>query len=368
MRVGFVTQLLWSRYGLFWQKLFESLDAEIVFPTKEDTLKHLSRLNDVSFSSYSFKIAAAQALSLDDVDFLVVPDVNYGGSSLKGSGQDPWIADFPETLQQTFGALPKVIVAPANAQPNITEFEAMLVDQIYNLVDAGVMRRAWGSRKSLLKVKKIKRDQAAEQRAQSAVLGQAWYFNQVSLIERLNKKVETLDATIVVEAAIETTTDSVIGSVDSGEDSKAETPIVAEDNAVTEEATDEKDEKADVTKLPLLQTNLDPAMLRQQAGGLANDLLASDQEILGASRYVGHKGNIKKLYLVVDSESGADAQLLRRIEKQTHKAVESIILQEHFSETELFDLLFLTEEMPEVIIEDADEDDFTDTDTADTVV
>jgi len=142
MRVGFVTQLLWSRYGLFWHKLFESLEAEIIFPTKEGTQKQLGRLNDITFSSYSFKIAAAQALSLD-VDFLVVPDINYGGSSLKGSGQDPWIADFPETLQQTLGALPKVIVAPANAQPVISEFEAMLIDQVYNLVDAGVMRRAY---------------------------------------------------------------------------------------------------------------------------------------------------------------------------------------------------------------------------------
>jgi len=80
MRVGFVTQLLWSRYGLFWQKLFESLEAEIVFPTKEDTQKHLNRLNDVSFSSYSFKIATAQAASLiDTVDILVVPDINHGG-------------------------------------------------------------------------------------------------------------------------------------------------------------------------------------------------------------------------------------------------------------------------------------------------
>ncbi len=353
MRVGFVTQLLWSRYGLFWHKLFESLDAEIVFSTKEGTQKQLSRLDDMTFSSYSFKIAAAQALSLDDVDFLVVPDVNYGGSSIKGSGQDPWIADFPETLQQTFGALPKIIVAPANAQPIISEFEAMLIDQIYNLVDAGVMRRAWGSRKSLLKVKKIKRDQAAEQRAQSAVLGQAWYFSQDELIERINKKVELLDANIVEESpAIETTSDSA--SVDA----------VVVDTVLTD-SEEGSDEKADVRKLPLLQANLDPAMLRQQAGGLANDLLASDQEILGASRYVGHKGNIKKLYLVVDSESGADAQLLRKIEKQTHKAVESIILQEHFSESELFDLLFITEEMPEIIVEDDDE--FADTDTADAV-
>jgi len=71
-------------------------------------------------------------------------------------------------------------------------------------------------------------------------------------------------------------------------------------------------------------------MLRKQARGLANDLLASDQEILGASRYVGHKGNIRKLYLVVDSESGADAQLLRKIEKQTHKTLKVLFCKNTF--------------------------------------
>lgn len=354
MRVGFVTQLLWSRYGIFWQKFFESLEAEIIFPTKEATQKHLSRLDGTSFSSYSFKIAVAQAASLNDVDILVVPDINYGGTSIKGSGQDPWIADFPEALQQTLGALPKIIVAPANAQPNITEFEAMLIDQVYNLVDAGVMRRAWGSKKSLLRTKKIKRDQGAEQRAISAVLGQAWYFSQEALIDKINKKVEDLDPNI----------DTEIVEIPASE------PLpISESQPVEEASQEETEEKAAVQKLPLLQANLDPEMLRKQARSLANDLLASDQEVLGASRYVGHKGNIKKLYLVVDSASGADAQLLRKIEKQTHKDVESIVLQEHFSEAELFDLLFVTEEMPEVIVENDPEDDenLADADTADNV-
>ncbi len=360
MRVGFVTQLLWSRYGLFWQKFFESLDAEIVFPTKDATQKHFAKLNDVSFSSTSFKIAAAQAASLSDVDILVVPDINYGGTSIKGSGQDPWIADFPETLQQTLGALPKVMIAPANAQPNITDFEAMLIDQVYNLVDAGVMRRAWGSRKSLLKTKKLKRDQAAEQRASSAVLGQAWYFSQDALIDKINKKVEVLEANAPATSVLETSAAKVTP------ESKIESKTV--DISPDESDASSEEEKAAVEKLPLLQVNLDPTVLRQQARSLANDLLASDQEVLGGSRYVGHKGNIKKLYLVVDAASGADAQLLRKIEKQTHKDVESIVLQEHFSEEELFDLLFITEEMPEVVVEDDDFDEsVADTDTANAV-
>ena len=66
MHVGFVTQLLWNRYGSFWHKALSGLEHEALFGSAEDTAKMLSDERLSVVSGLAFKIAAAQALSLSE--------------------------------------------------------------------------------------------------------------------------------------------------------------------------------------------------------------------------------------------------------------------------------------------------------------
>ena len=115
MRVGFIRQLHWNRYGDFWQSIVKDAGSEAVFANKDAVLGALKDDRLEPIPGISFKLAVAEALALADCDLLIVPDLNQNKDFSKGSGQDPWIANFPETLQKTIKNLPEIFAVPGNS-------------------------------------------------------------------------------------------------------------------------------------------------------------------------------------------------------------------------------------------------------------
>ena len=71
-------------------------------------------------SGFAFRLAAAEALALADTpDVILAPDLNAGTTSLRGSGQDPFIASFPEALNASLSGLPSVMSIPASLTDNL---------------------------------------------------------------------------------------------------------------------------------------------------------------------------------------------------------------------------------------------------------
>ena len=115
MRVGFIRQLHWSRYGNFWQSIVVSANSEAVFADRESVLEVVQGDRLEPIQSISFKLAVAEAIALADCDLLIVPDLNQNKDFSKGSGQDPWVANFPEALIKTIKNLPEVFAVPTNS-------------------------------------------------------------------------------------------------------------------------------------------------------------------------------------------------------------------------------------------------------------
>ena len=69
-------------------------------------------------------------------------------------------------------------------------------------------------------------------------------------------------------------------------------------------------------------------MLRAEGRRIDERLIPTDSEVLGAARYLGRKGSVDKLVMVADKTSGADAWLVGRVQKLTHKPLEIIYLQD----------------------------------------
>mgnify|MGYP001003820958 CR=1 FL=1 len=137
VRVGFVTQLLWPRYGRFWQQLAEAAGAESVFP---DLAGVSAALHDEAVRNVpgaAFRLAAAQAVSLaEEVDVLVVPRLNRESEVARGAGQDPWISDFPGALQSAVPGLPAIRPVLAELDAGV-ETEGDLTVKIENNTDTG---------------------------------------------------------------------------------------------------------------------------------------------------------------------------------------------------------------------------------------
>ncbi len=139
MRVGFITSLLWPRYGAFWERLVRSAGAEAVYVSEEKMLEAMQDARLSAIPGIAFRLAAAQALALD-ADLILAPDLNPGADALRGSGQDPWIASFPEALGATFAALPQLLAVPASLE----KVETPAVRLLHTLTpDAAKVRRIW---------------------------------------------------------------------------------------------------------------------------------------------------------------------------------------------------------------------------------
>ncbi len=268
VRIGFVTQLLWERYGPFWQKLLADAGAEIVMPDPGRVRSLLSDARLDPIPALAFRIAVAQALVLVDADLVVVPDLAGEEEVDRGSGQDPWIANLSYTLGATVGGLPRLLSVPAQLSPAV---EGRAVEILHQFIrDPVQVRRVWDRNRVLAKPPQ-RRDLPQvpmSDRCSVGVLGQPWLLGPPLL--------QVLEAEGI--------------------------SLVA-------------------------QSQFAPESLRREGGRLEMALLPTDCETLGAALLLSRRGDVERL-MVVQDRSGADGWLLRAIRRLSHKPVIGRLLSE----------------------------------------
>ena len=279
MRVGFITQLLWPRYGRFWTNLVEGVGAEAVFAEPERTLGAFQdeRLADVP--GVAFRLAAAQALALQETDLIVAPQLNPESSSERGGAQDPWTASFPEMLAASLSGLPPVTAVPASLGPA--------------LAYPGLDPEPTAFRLLL----SLSRDPAGVKRV--------WERNRAGLKEPLSPS-PTWE-----RPAAKTLTTGLI----------AQPWLLAAIRL-----------RPDDNSHLISQAQLAPALLREESWRVDPRLIATDAEVIGAARYLARRGSVERLEMIVDQTSGADAWLAKRIQRLIHKPLRLHYLQEMLPE------------------------------------
>jgi len=282
VRVGFVTQLLWHRYGPFWQQLAEAAGAETVLPTLEGVQGALRDAAVQAVPGAAFRLAAAQAVSLaEDVDLLVVPKLIRESDVSRGAGQDPWIADFGGALRSTVPGLPPFTAVQADLDPGV---ESAAVAFLQGLTREAVqVGRIWGRVRTQAKPYRpapVTWNYRPGELATVALLGQPWLLN------------DELAAAVAGEG----------------------------EHVVS-------------------QHRLDPQELREEGHRADPQLVDSDAEVLGAARLAARRSAVSRLRLIVDAGAGSDAWLARRVEKTVHKAVQVISLQDALADRDAVDTL-----------------------------
>lgn len=282
VRVGFITQLLWRRYGPFWRQLAEAAGAEAVFPTLEGVQSALQDPDVQAVPGAAFRLAAAQALSLvEEVDLLVVPRLIRETDVARGAGQDPWIADFPGALRSTVPGLPPFTPVLADLHASV-ESEAVAFLQGLTR-DAAHVGRIWSRVRTQARPYKpapVTWNYRPGELATVALLGQPWLLN------------DELAAAVAGEG----------------------------EHVVS-------------------QHRLDPQELREEGHRADPQLVDSDAEVLGAARLAARRSAVSRLRLLVDSGSGSDAWLARRVERTVHKPVQVVTLQDALAGQDAVDTL-----------------------------
>ncbi len=259
MQIGFITQLLWSRYGPFWVKLFQGVGGETVFADAKSVTYQTKRVDLEEIGGLVFRLAVLQALLLK-VDYIVVPDINYSSNATKGSAQDPWIANFVDTLARKVKGLPPILRVPATLNISQSELEKLVIQTLYPLTrQSNEVRRIWERYHGSIKTQSQPEPPSISSGDYLGVIGQPWLVNE---------------------------------------------------NLVNALKTD---------KQILAQHQIDPNYLQQEGLRVRRDLINSDIEVIGAAHYLGRKGNIKEVIMLVDKTSGADIWLTKRIKRLIHK-------------------------------------------------
>ncbi|MEZ4606470.1 MAG: hypothetical protein R2880_09075 [Deinococcales bacterium] len=267
MRVGFLRQLLWTRYGDFWLKLLQSFGAEPCFAEDEAIFARLlnSELNNIP--GLSFRLAVAEVLSLR-ADAIILPELNYGSHSQRGSAQDPWIASFPQMLQHSLPPVAQYISVPAQYIPS-DALDSIVFNQLAPLGQTQKLRLALERVRYLNKIPHYKDPRWSVSGLKTvAVIGQPWLIDD-SLLEVLAKEGLHL-----------------IG-----------------------------------------QHQFDPQMLQAEGKRLDKKRIATDLEVMGAAHFLSRKGAVEALWCVLDQSSGADMDLWRRLEK-LELGIKPLYLQE----------------------------------------
>jgi len=289
VRVGFVTQLLWDRYGAFWLHLVEDAGAEAVRAGSGQVREALSDARVADVGPLAFRLAAAQAVALQGagVDALVVPELNpaatHGARDPRGGGADPWIADFPDALRSAVAGLPPLVTVPASLEPGV---ESTVVTALQNLLhDAHAVRRIWGRWRAEARPP---RTAAARwtpgpgDRRTVGLVAQPWLLSDL----------------LAGRAAL------------AGE------YLVA-------------------------QHRLDPAVLRREGARVDAAAVATDAEVLGAARLFARRGGVDAVRLIVDRASSGDAWLAGRLQGIVRKPFEVRGLEDVLAGTDPIDTVLV---------------------------
>lgn len=282
VRVGFVTQLLWSRYGHFWRDLVEAAGAEAVFATEAAVRAALTDVEIGQVPTAAFKLAAAQARALaDEVDLLLLPALNPDSTSARGGAQDPWIADFPQRLGATVVGLPNLRAVPARLDETV---EASAIELLQLLLhDPAQVKRVWSRLRTALKPtvgRPVSWSFMPGELTTVALLGQPWLLNDA------------------LARAVTRPGEHVVS-----------------------------------------QHRLDPTELRGEGLRVDERLIDTDAEVLGAARLSARRAPVARLRLIVDPASGSDAYLANRVERLVHKSVELLSVQDAIGAEDPVDIL-----------------------------
>ncbi len=268
VRIGFLTQLSWRRYGRYWVELALAAGLEPAFADPE-AVKEAWQDPDLSgVPTLAFRLAAAQALALADCQAIVVPRLARESGVERGSGQDPWVMDLAARLRSALPGLPTLHAVPAWFDESLeSESVTFLQTAIH---DAMSVRRALGRVRPLAKAGKAGVPDLARRGGTRtvAVLGRPWVVDA--------------DLARLVEGEGERT----VG-----------------------------------------QHLFDPEELRSEGWRADERLVDGDAEVIGAARLLGRRAAVDALRLVVDEEASSDAWLANRVAKVVHKPLEVVTLQ-----------------------------------------
>ena len=270
MRVGFVTRLLWDRYGTFWRRMLASVGADVVLPEAEEVARWADDARLDAVSGVAFREAAVQALALAGCDRIVVPQLNPGYEGARGSAQDPFVADFPGALAQVIPGLPGLLAVPAELGLDAIEGRAIELLTLVAPTSAQVPR-AWQKHRADARPPRapgVPPDVAGGARRSVALIGQPWHLPPEAE-SRYGTRAERL----------------------------------------------------------LSASRFAPSDLREEGWRIDPKLAPSDAEALGAARRLGRRPGIDLVRMVVDRSSGADAWLERRAREQVRHRFEVVDLE-----------------------------------------
>lgn len=268
VRVGFLTHLLWDRYGPFWRGLAESVGAEVVRPTPDAVIDRLADRRLSQVPGVAARLAVATALALDGVDLVVVPQLNPDDGGRRGAAQDPWVADLPTMLARVAPGLPAVWAVPADLRGPV---DGAAVTFLHRLTtDAGLARRAWSRHRAEARPpRRPAPAPAAAGRRRVALLGQPWWT----------------------------------------------TPAMAE-------LASHPGEHVTAASVH------DPEALRVEGRRWEQGLVDSDAEALGALRRSARAASVDALRWIVDEDAPADLWLTRRARERAGERLEVVALRD----------------------------------------
>lgn len=268
VRVGFLNHLLWNRYGPFWETLARAVGAEVVHPQVDAVVARLADERVSGADALVFQIAIAVGLALEEVDFLVAPQLLPEDGVTRGAAQDPWIAAFPTMLERAVPGLPPVLAVPSSLAVDV---EVQALTFLRRLTgDVGAVRRAWSThRVEARPARRVPATAAAAGVTSVALLGAPWWAN-----ERVLRM----------------------------------TPVAAEHVVGPWQVT--------------------PEALREEGRRVDAKLADSDAEALGALRRFARSGSVSRLCWLVDEDSGSEAWLLRRAEALVGERLEVLSVRQ----------------------------------------
>lgn len=270
MRVGFVTHLLWSRYGPFWRDLLVAAGAEVSSPEPERVRRAWQHPSVAALPGLAARGAGAEALALADCERIVVPELNAGYGGARGGAQDPFVASLPEALARSLGGLPPLLAVPAELRAE--GLESVALETLLTVArDPGLVRRVWRTHRARARPPRSHgirwSDPAARETV--ALAAQPWWLREE------------------VRSTLEGPGEHLVSAHQE-----------------------------------------DPQGLRREGWRVDEGLAPSDAEAVGALRLFARRGAVARVRLLVDRASGADAWLQRRAQELVRKPLEVVGFQD----------------------------------------
>ncbi len=291
MRVGFVTQLLWDRYGAFWRDLVEGGGAEPLFPEEEAVRRALAELPEDAAPSAPFRLALAQASALEEADLLVLPRLNPEGSSERGAARDRWIADLPGALVESLPGAPRHVAVSAYPDPAAESDAVTLLTELAR--GAAEVGRVWARFR-------VRAEHLAEGRAET---------NRAKGFDRAAARAFAHGDAVVYLAQPWLMTPEVARRLE-GRDQRVVTQLA-----------------------------VDPARARDDGWRYDEKLVHTDAEVVGAARLLSRRAGVHEVRLLVDESSESDAWLARRLEQVVRRPFTAEPWQAALGTEDPFDVL-----------------------------